>query len=147
MEQQYGVRPKALLGGAKDVKEINDWVSQETGGKVPRFLSKPLPRNAGVNTVSAAHFKGRWLNFDPSADVGAEGQRVGVLWVTGKWVTRFSRSGELGTFQLDGGTPVRIPMMQQDNYPVKMGADSDLSCTVSILLVRVSFGFECVGRF
>lgn len=63
MEQQYGVRPKALLGGAKDVKEINDWVSQETGGKVQRFLAKSLPRSSGVNTVSAAYFKGLlWLD-------------------------------------------------------------------------------------
>lgn len=46
------------LGGPKDMKEINDWVSQETGGKVQRFLTKSLPRNSGVNTVSAAYFKG-----------------------------------------------------------------------------------------
>ena len=58
MEQQYGVRPKTLQGGAKDMKEINDWVAQETGGKVQRLLSKPLPRNTGVNTVSGAYFKG-----------------------------------------------------------------------------------------
>lgn len=36
------------------------------------------------------------------------------------------------SFQVDNGATVTIPMMQQDNYPVKMGADSDLSCTVSI---------------
>uniref|UniRef100_A0A3P8S4W2 Serpin domain-containing protein n=1 Tax=Amphiprion percula TaxID=161767 RepID=A0A3P8S4W2_AMPPE len=106
VEQQYGVRPKALLGGAKDMKEINDWVSQETGGKVQRFLSKPLPRNSAVNTVSAAYFKG-------------------------KWATRFGQSGVLESFQVDGAAPVRVPMMQQDNYPVKMGADSDLSCTIA----------------
>lgn len=106
VEQQYGVRPKALLGGAKDVKEINDWVSQQTGGKVQRFLSKPLPRNSAVNTVSAAYFKG-------------------------KWATRFGQSGALESFQVDGAAPVRVPMMQQDNYPVKMGVDSDLSCTIA----------------
>ncbi|XP_029303465.1 pigment epithelium-derived factor [Cottoperca gobio] len=105
VEQQYGVRPKALSGGPKDVTEINNWVSQETGGKVQRLLTKPLPRNSGVNTVSAAYFKG-------------------------KWVTRFGQSGAMENFQVDGGVPVRIPMMQQDNYPVKMGADSDLSCTI-----------------
>uniref|UniRef100_A0A672FY27 Serpin domain-containing protein n=1 Tax=Salarias fasciatus TaxID=181472 RepID=A0A672FY27_SALFA len=108
VEQQYGVRPKQLMGGARDMKDINDWVSQETGGKVQRLLAKPLPRNSGVNTVSAAYFKG-------------------------KWATRFSQSGALENFQVDGGMPVRVPMMQQDNYPVKMGADSDLSCTVSVL--------------
>ncbi|XP_069366147.1 pigment epithelium-derived factor [Paralichthys olivaceus] len=106
VEQQYGVRPKALPVGGKDLKEINDWVSQETGGKVQRFLAKPSSRNPSVNTVSAAYFKGRW-------------------------VTRFSNSGVMEEFQVDGAAPVRVPMMQQDNYPVKMGADSDLSCTIA----------------
>lgn len=41
-------------------------------------------------------------------------------------------------FQTDGGASVRISMMQQDNYPVKMGVDSDLSCTVSVT------GHQCV---
>ncbi|XP_005751295.1 pigment epithelium-derived factor [Pundamilia nyererei] len=106
VEQQYGVRPKALLGGSKDVKEINDWVSQQTGGKVQRFLTKPLPRAAGMSIVSAAYFKG-------------------------KWTTRFAQSGGLENFQVDGAAPVRVPMMQQDNYPVKMGVDSDLGCTIA----------------
>ncbi|XP_053187185.1 pigment epithelium-derived factor [Scomber japonicus] len=106
VEQQYGIRPKPLLGGSKDVKEINEWVSQETGGKVQRFLTKPLPRNSGANSVSAAYFKG-------------------------KWTTRFSQSGTSENFQLDGKAPVRIPMMQQENYPIKMGADPDLSCTIA----------------
>ncbi|XP_029375259.1 pigment epithelium-derived factor [Echeneis naucrates] len=106
VEQQYGVRPKALQGGTKDLKEINDWVSQETGGKVQRFLTKGLPRVPGVNTMSAAYFKG-------------------------KWVTRFSQNGVMENFQVDGGAPVQVSMMKQDNYPVKMGADSDLSCTIA----------------
>lgn len=59
VEQQYGVRPKVLQGGNKDVKEINDWVARETSGKVQRLLEKPLPSNSGVNLVSAAYFKGR----------------------------------------------------------------------------------------
>ncbi|XP_068436362.1 pigment epithelium-derived factor [Clinocottus analis] len=106
VEQQYGTRPKALLGGSKDTKDINDWVARETGGKVQRLLDKPLPQNPGVITVSAAYFKG-------------------------KWATRFGPSGAMENFQVDGGAPVRIPMMQQDNYPVKMGVDSDLSCTIA----------------
>ncbi|KAK1874609.1 Pigment epithelium-derived factor [Dissostichus eleginoides] len=106
VEQQYGVRPKTLAGGPKDVSEINTWVSQETGGKVQLLLAKPLPRNAGVHTVSASYFKG-------------------------KWVTRFGQSGVMENFQVDGAAPVRVPMMQQDNYPVKIGADSDLSCTIA----------------
>ncbi|XP_053703856.1 pigment epithelium-derived factor isoform X1 [Synchiropus splendidus] len=106
VEQQYGVRPKPLQGGSKDLKEINDWVSQQTDAKVQRFLSKPLPRNSGVNTVSASYFKG-------------------------KWVTRFGQTGVMDNFQLDSGASVRVPMMQQDNYPVKMGVDPDLRCTIA----------------
>lgn len=47
-------------------------------------------------------------------------------------MTRFGQSGLMENFQTDGGASVRVSMMQQDNYPVKMGADSDLSCTVSV---------------
>ncbi|XP_041657269.1 pigment epithelium-derived factor [Cheilinus undulatus] len=111
VEQQYGVRPKALQGSTRDIKEINDWVSQETGGKVQRLLTKGLPRNPGVNAVSAGYFKG-------------------------KWVTRFGQTGLMENFQIDGGAPVRVPMMQQENYPVKMGADSDLSCTIAQILMQ-----------
>lgn len=53
--------------------------------------------------------------------------------LTGKWTTRFAQSGGLENFQVDGAAPVRVPMMQQDNYPVKMGVDSDLGCTVSVM--------------
>lgn len=59
VEKQYGVRPKTLMGGAKDVNEINDWVKQQTGGKVDRFMSKPLGRNSGVVPLGAAYFKGK----------------------------------------------------------------------------------------
>lgn len=57
VEKQYGVRPKALTGGSRDLKEINDWVKQQTGTKVDHFLSS-LPRNPGVVPVGAAYFKG-----------------------------------------------------------------------------------------
>lgn len=108
VEQNYGTRPKALQGGAKDLKEINDWVSQQTGAKVQRVLTKTLPRTPGVAAITASYFKG-------------------------KWVTRFGSAGPLGRFQLDGTPPVQVPMMQQDNYPIKMGIDSDLSCTIAEL--------------
>lgn len=57
VEKQYGVRPKAML--AKDMKEVNDWVAQQTGRKVQGLLASSFPRNSGVNAVSAAYFKGR----------------------------------------------------------------------------------------
>ncbi|XP_056449760.1 pigment epithelium-derived factor [Gadus chalcogrammus] len=105
VERQYGVRPQTLTGGAKDLKDINNWVKQQTGNTIARFLAKALPRNAGVNLVGAGFFKG-------------------------KWVTRFGQSGAMEEFQLDGGATVRVPMMHQDNYPMKMGIDSDLDCTI-----------------
>ncbi|KAM9728690.1 pigment epithelium-derived factor isoform 2-T2 [Menidia menidia] len=106
VERQYGVRPKALMGGARDLKEVNDWVSQQTGSRVQQVLTAPLPRGGGVSAITAAHFRGRW-------------------------VTRFSRSGAMEDFQVEGAAPVRVPMMQQDNYAVKMGADSDLNCLIA----------------
>ncbi|KAJ0061537.1 hypothetical protein NL108_005531, partial [Boleophthalmus pectinirostris] len=108
VEQTYGTRPKALQGGSKDQKEINDWVSQQTSGKVLRILTSNLPRNPGVTAVTAAYFKG-------------------------KWVTRFGSTGSMSQFQVDGSTSVQVPMMRQDNYPIKMGIDSDLSCTIAEL--------------
>ncbi|KAK0135555.1 Pigment epithelium-derived factor [Merluccius polli] len=104
VETQYGVRPKALTGTGKDLREINEWVKQQTGRNVANFLAKALPRIVGVNLVGAGYFKG-------------------------KWVTRFGQSGAMEDFQLDGGATVRVPMMHQDNYPMKMGIDSDLACT------------------
>ncbi|KAM6984620.1 pigment epithelium-derived factor [Aplochiton taeniatus] len=111
VERQYGVQPKALVGGAKDVKEINDWIKQQTDSHVSDFLTKPFPRNGGVFPISAAYFKGRW-------------------------VTRFSQTGLMENFKLDGEAPTRIPMMQQDNYPMKMGHDPDLSCTIAQLQMQ-----------
>ncbi|XP_036380539.1 pigment epithelium-derived factor [Megalops cyprinoides] len=106
VEKQFGVRPKALTGSSRDLKEINDWVKQQTGSKVDRFLTSALPRNAGVVPLGAAYFKGQW-------------------------VTRFSQTGKMKDFKLDGAAPVRIPMMQQERYPVKLGIDPDLGCTIA----------------
>lgn len=36
----------------------------------------------------------------------------------------------MDNFQVDGQAPILIPMMEQENYPVKMGNDPDLGCTV-----------------
>ncbi|XP_019727664.1 pigment epithelium-derived factor isoform X2 [Hippocampus comes] len=110
VEQQYGIRPKALQGGSRDTKDINDWVASETGNKVQRLLAKPLPKNPGVNAVAGAYFKG-------------------------KWVTAFAPQS-LQNFQQEGKAPVRVPMMQQENYPIKMGVDSDLSCTIAQILLQ-----------
>lgn len=48
------------MGGSKDMADVNEWVAQQTGRKVQRFLTKNFARspNPGVNAVSAAYFKG-----------------------------------------------------------------------------------------
>lgn len=50
--------------------------------------------------------------------------------IVGKWITRFSETGKKEEFQLDGEAPTTIAVMKQNHYPVKMGIDSDLGCTV-----------------
>ncbi|XP_076836216.1 pigment epithelium-derived factor [Brachyhypopomus gauderio] len=106
VEKQYGERPQVLLGGPRDLKSVNEWFKQQTGGKVDRVLATPLTRNSLMVPVGASYFKG-------------------------KWITRFGKTGQMEDFQLDGAAPARVAMMQQDHYPVKMGMDSDLSCTIA----------------
>ncbi|XP_066502614.1 pigment epithelium-derived factor [Hoplias malabaricus] len=106
VETQYGERPQTLMGGPRDQKAVNDWFKQKTGGKVDQVLGPSLPRNVAVVPVGAAYFKG-------------------------KWVTRFNQARKMDEFQLDGEAPARISVMQQEHYPVKMGIDSDLGCTIA----------------
>ncbi|KAF5896409.1 pigment epithelium-derived factor, partial [Clarias magur] len=106
VEKQYGERPQTLMGGPREVKPVNDWFKQRTGGKVDRVLGAALPRNPTVVPVGAAYFKG-------------------------KWKTRFSQADKKEEFQLDGQSPATISMMKQDHYPVTMGIDSDLACTIA----------------
>nr|XP_006640979.1 PREDICTED: pigment epithelium-derived factor [Lepisosteus oculatus] len=107
VEREYGVRPKALTGSPRgDLKEVNDWVKQQTGGKVNSFLTSSLPRNMGVLPLGAAYFKGQW-------------------------VTRFGQSNQMESFQVEGSAPARVPMMKEDRYPVKLGIDSDLRCKIA----------------
>lgn len=106
VEKQYGVRPQTLAGGARDLKTVNDWFKQQTGGKVEQVVPSPLSRNTAVLPVGAAFFKG-------------------------KWITRFSNANKMENFQRDGEAATLIPMMEQENYPVKMGIDPDLGCTIA----------------
>ncbi|XP_056118137.1 pigment epithelium-derived factor isoform X2 [Rhinichthys klamathensis goyatoka] len=106
VEKQYGVRPQTLAGGARDLKIVNDWFKQQTGGKVDQVVPSPLSRKTAVLPVGAASFNG-------------------------KWITRFSKANKLENFQRDGEAPTLIPMMEQENYPVKMGIDPDLGCTIA----------------
>lgn len=57
VEKQYGERP-SLMSGAREIKSVNDWFRQQTGGKVDRILGTAMPRNPTVVPVGAAYFKG-----------------------------------------------------------------------------------------
>ncbi|XDV39058.1 hypothetical protein PO909_008353 [Leuciscus waleckii] len=96
VEKQYGVRPQTLGGGARDLKTVNDWFKQQTGGKVEQVVPSPLSRKTALLPVGAASFKG-------------------------KWITRFSKANKMENFQRNG----------EENYPVKMGFDPDLGCTIA----------------
>ncbi|KAG7264349.1 hypothetical protein CRUP_020874 [Coryphaenoides rupestris] len=85
-----GLKTAARIYLARNLRDINDWVKQQTANGVVRFLTKSLSRMAGVHLVGVGYFKGK----------------------------------------VDGGAPVRVPMMHQDNYPMKLGIDSDLGCTI-----------------
>ncbi|XP_060792396.1 pigment epithelium-derived factor [Neoarius graeffei] len=106
VQKQYGERPQVVMGGAREIKRINDWFKKKTAGKVNNVLGAALPRTPTVAPVGAAYFKG-------------------------KWITRFSQTGKKEEFQLDGEAPVSIAVIKQDHYPVKLGIDSDLSCTIA----------------
>ncbi|XP_055036533.2 pigment epithelium-derived factor [Misgurnus anguillicaudatus] len=106
VEKQYGVRPHTITGGARDLKVVNDWFKQKTGNKVDQVLPSSVLRNTAILPVGAAYFKG-------------------------KWITSFSKSNKMENFQMDGEAPVLIPMMAQENYPIRMGIDPDLGCTIA----------------
>ncbi|XP_006006153.1 pigment epithelium-derived factor [Latimeria chalumnae] len=107
VESNYGVRPKILVGIPKaDLRDINEWVSQQTETQIKKFLRK-FPMNPSVLLFTAAHFNGQWLTkFDPK---GTKKQ----------------------DFYLDQAKSVKVPMMSDPSYPVKYGFDSDLNCKIA----------------
>lgn len=101
VEGQYGVRPKTLTVGNRDVKDVSDWVAQQTNRKVLRFMATSFPRSPGVNTVSAAHFKGGCDRRLRQRSEAAAATAVGFL------IDDFSRSHFLRTFLHLGGFEAR----------------------------------------
>lgn len=63
---------------------------------------------------------------------------------SGKWITRFSKANKMEDFQRDGEAPTLIPMMEQENYPMKMGIDPDLGCTVPVPVVLCMYYLSAV---
>ncbi|MDR1608195.1 MAG: serpin family protein [Deltaproteobacteria bacterium] len=68
--------------GAKT--KINDWISENTNGKIENFLDSPPPANSTLILVNAVYFLGQWTkSFDPKKTIEQEfalgdGQKVKV---------------------------------------------------------------------
>jgi serine protease inhibitor len=54
------------FGSPEALTTINDWVSRETGGRIPRLLDQ-ISHDEVMFLVNAIYFKGKWRNtFDPT---------------------------------------------------------------------------------
>lgn len=61
LAKSYGARPKLLTGNAQsDLQDINNWVQQQTKGKIVKFL-KEIPTGISIFLIGAAYFKGKSL--------------------------------------------------------------------------------------
>jgi serine protease inhibitor len=80
--------------GTKD--QINEWVSQETGGRIPTILEEIGPQQV-MYLINAVYFKGSWSQ-------------------------RFDRSAtENQPFHRGDGSSVSVPMMAAADMPVRFG--------------------------
>lgn len=79
------------------LKEINQWVNDNTNGKIPKILDE-IESNAVLFLINAIYFKGTWqTEFDPSMT-------------------------QDGVFYLTDGSTKMVPMMRrQGQYPIYHG--------------------------
>lgn len=50
------------LSSAETMEELNGWISRETGGLIPRFLTQPLAENTRLALLNAIYFNGKWIS-------------------------------------------------------------------------------------
>ncbi|CAH2108147.1 unnamed protein product [Euphydryas editha] len=61
LHEVYNGEARGVNFADEDVKnKINEWMSNNTDGKIPDFLQEPLPRNAKAVLLSALYFSGQW---------------------------------------------------------------------------------------
>lgn len=59
LEKSYRMRLRALSGNNQlDLQEINNWVRQQTKGRIMRFM-KDMPTDVSILLAGAAYFKGK----------------------------------------------------------------------------------------
>ncbi|XP_047449181.1 serpin peptidase inhibitor, clade F (alpha-2 antiplasmin, pigment epithelium derived factor), member 2b [Mugil cephalus] len=90
----------------ESLQQINDWVENETQGKMTDFLSS-LPPNVLLMLINAVHFKGEWkARFDP------------------RFTTR-------GVFYLDDNHMVDVEVMEDAKHPLSSFNDYELDARVA----------------
>ncbi|NWV65809.1 PEDF factor, partial [Malurus elegans] len=119
LEKSYKMRLRALSGNTQlDLQEINNWVRQQTKGRIMRFM-KDMPSDVSILLAGAAFFK--------------ENPPFSLL-KTGTWKTKFdTKKTALKDFQLDEGRTVKVSMMSDPKAILRYGFDSELNCKIAQL--------------
>ncbi|NXU58293.1 PEDF factor, partial [Turnix velox] len=109
LDKSYKMRLRALSGNSQlDLQEINNWVRQQTKGRIMRFM-KDMPTDVSILLAGAAYFKGSWkTKFD-------------------------TKKTTLKDFYLDEDRSVKVSMMSDPKAILRYGFDSELNCKIAQL--------------
>ncbi|NWZ66506.1 PEDF factor, partial [Acrocephalus arundinaceus] len=122
LEKSYKMRLRALSGNSQlDLQEINNWVRQQTKGRIMRFMQN-MPTDVSILLAGAAFFKGKdkILHF--------------LSYKTGTWKTKFdTKKTALKDFHLDEDRTVKVSMMSDPKAILRYGFDSELNCKIAQL--------------
>ncbi|NXE41385.1 PEDF factor, partial [Ptilorrhoa leucosticta] len=122
LEKSYKMRLRALSGNTQlDLQEINNWVRQQTKGRIMRFM-KDMPTDVSLLLAGAAFFKGKNKIFHFHS------------YKTGTWKTKFdTKKTALKDFHLDEDRTVKVSMMSDPKAILRYGFDSELNCKIAQL--------------
>ncbi|NXG72455.1 PEDF factor, partial [Baryphthengus martii] len=131
LEKSYKMRLRALSGNSQlDLQEINNWVRQQTKGRIMRFM-KDMPTDVSILLAGAAFFKGKKPGFMCSYS-----RKSSILSFkkTGTWKTKFdTKKTALKDFYLDEDRTVKVSMMSDPKAILRYGFDSELNCKIAQL--------------
>ncbi|NXA35398.1 PEDF factor, partial [Eudromia elegans] len=117
LEKSYKMRLRTLSGNSQlDLQEINNWVRQQTKGRIMRFM-KEMPSDVSILLAGAAYFKDPLFGF-----------------LIGTWGTKFdTKKTALKDFHLDEDRTVKVSMMSDPKAILRYGFDSELNCKIAQL--------------
>ncbi|NXV82039.1 PEDF factor, partial [Atlantisia rogersi] len=117
LEKSYKMRLRALSGNTQlDLQEINNWVRQQTKGRIMRFM-KDMPTDVSILLAGAAFFKAKT-----------------PFYLLGMWKTKFdTKKTALKDFHLNEGRTVKVSMMSEPKAILRYGFDSELNCKIAQL--------------